>query len=28
VAAAAYATFTAVDTVVGLIHDVQWFGTA
>jgi len=28
VAAAAYATFTAVDTVVGLIDDVQWFGTA
>ena len=28
VAAAAYATFTAVDTIVGLIHDVQWFGTA
>jgi hypothetical protein len=28
VAAAAYATFTAVDIVVGLIDDVQWFGTA
>jgi len=28
VAAAAYATLTAADTIVGLIDDVQWFGTA